>query len=626
MNGPTTRNKEQHGERRARIPAFKQIKTYFALMIVLGMAVPVAVYLLVMQGLGWTAPVFGANGTLALVPPASERVVLYTSLNSKNYFAGIGGNYETLAEPWRKYFANRKQRFKEAHTAAELEKFSDGVLILPSAVALSEAEKAAVLAFRAKGGSVLTTWATGSRNERGEWAGWDFLASMGGRMVGEIPATQQVNNLILNGESPLSHTQPAGQRIFLSKTSEALLRLRGEMVAGRFMNWARVVDAERRDEGAIIFSEMGLAASRSASFAFAESVWESHPLLLYPVIDNTLDWLLRKPVAVRAAWPGAARSAQIFEMDTEEGFASATVFADMMKAINYRASFYVLTSIGVRFPDVLSRLANDFEIGYHADVHEGFKGQPQARQQQRLQTMRAELASVISNPARVTGFRAPLESYDATTETLLQQAGIRHHVAEPSRTEARLPIFAKMDGVDMKDALVILPRTQRDDINIASEQATVEQTAVALIDDFELGIDMGALGLLSVHSQNFMPEATLTKAMPALIERVKQRRAQIWLTSGNEVANWWRARERIKVASIFKGKRLEFDITITGKEPVERAGLIIMLPQKGRMPTIQALKISGVKPSVVKIDEFRAAIVFDSLKPGNHAYQAIFTQ
>lgn len=613
-------------ERRERTPLFKQMKTYLPMIIVLGMAVPMAVYLLVMQGLGWSSPAIAANGTLAPVAASSERVTLYSSLNSTKYFAGIGGNYATLVEPWRQYFASRKQRFSEAHDVDELAKLSSGVLVLPSAVALSAAEREAIAAFRAKGGAVLSTWATGSRNERGEWTGWDFLSSLGSRMVGEIPVTLQVNNLIVNGESPLSHTHPAGQRIFLSKTSEPLLRLRGEMVAARFMNWARIIEPSLRDDAAITFAEMGPAASRSAAFAFAESVWENQPMLLYPVIDDTLGWLSRRPHAVRAAWPSGKRSAQLIEMDTEEGFVNAAVFADAMKALPYRASFYVLTSVGVRFPDVLARLHHDFELGFHADVHDGFKGQGQGLQQQRLQTMRSQLASVIGETRLITGFRAPLESYDATTELLLQQSGIRHHVADPGRTEARLPVFAKMDGVDIEDALVILPRTQRDDINIAASQPSAEQTAAALIDDFELGFEMGALKVLSVHSQNYQADSVLARGMQALIERLKQRRAQIWLASGSEIAAWWRKRDRIKLASTFKGKRLEVELSITGREPVNGATLVVMLPQKGRLPTVQSLKIGGAKPVVAKIDEYRAAIIFDTLKPGNYAYQVLFTQ
>eukprot|EP01041_Mallomonas_annulata_P015070 gene15070-31968_t len=75
-----------NGERRARTPAFKQLKTYLPMMIVLGISVPVVVYLMVMQGLGWAAPAFGANGMLSLVAPSSERVILYTSANSTRYF------------------------------------------------------------------------------------------------------------------------------------------------------------------------------------------------------------------------------------------------------------------------------------------------------------------------------------------------------------------------------------------------------------------------------------------------------------------------------------------------------------------------------------------------------------
>ena len=126
---------------------------------------------------------------------------------------------------------------------------------MPSALALSEAERTEILAFRAKGGAVLATWATGTRNDKGEWAGWQFMESLGAKMVGEIPADAELNHLVLNGESPVSHTHPSGQRIGMDKTSEKLLRFKGDMVAGRFMNWARIPSEERRGEGAIIFSE-----------------------------------------------------------------------------------------------------------------------------------------------------------------------------------------------------------------------------------------------------------------------------------------------------------------------------------------------------------------------------------
>lgn len=611
-------------DRRSRISIFKRFGAYLPLLVVMGLGVPALVYLSLMQTLGWNVPVITMNGVVVFPPGGSKKLLLYASPASKAYFTQIGGNYETLLVPWRNYFSNRKLGYQELQSPAQLQDYKNGVLILPSAAALTDEERAEVQSFRSRGGAVLATWATGSRNGKGEWAGWEFLESMGTRVVGEIPAKDGTDHLILNGESPVTHKQPAGQRIGLTRTSETLLRVKGEMIAGRFMNWARISDAERLGEGAIVFSEPTPGASRTAFFAFAESVWEARPFLMYDVIDDTLQWLKREPAIMRAAWPNGRRAAQIMEMDTEEGFPNALVFASLMKEIDYRATFYVLTSLGRRHPEVLAELARHFEIGYHADVHESFKGQPPKLQEQRIQIMQTEMATVIPDTKDITGFRAPYEGYDGATEQLLHKFGIRHHVADPSRSEARLPLVVKMKDVEPQDALIVLPRTQRDDINLAGPQMTVAQTTSALIEDFNLVLDNGALGLLSVHSQNYQPESTLAKAMPAFTDHLKQYRAQIWLASSGQVASWWREREQVRLSSSTPGKRLEFDITVNGKKPVSGASAIVMLPKKGLLPLVQPMKTGMPKPTVTRIDDYRAAIVFDALKPGNYSYQVTF--
>ncbi len=611
---------------RIRRPFFKRIGPYMHLILVLGLAAPILVYLGIMQTLGWRAPVVGSNGALSYMPSANSNVILYASPHTKAYLQGIGGNYEVLLEPWRNYFSQRKFNFKEIQDETQLRKYKAGVLILPSSVALSASERNEIMAFHASGGSILTTWATGTRNGAGEWEGWKFLEYLGTRMQGELPSDTDANHLILTGESPISHTLPAGQRIFLSKTSEALLRFKGESVGARLMDWARIAGSDRRDEGAIVYSEQATAAGRVVSFAFAESVWESHPLTIFPVLDDTLLWLQREPVIMRAAWPHGKQAAQIIEMDTEQGFTNATTFATMMRAMDFPATFYVLTSVGKLFPEILTGLAREFEVAYHGDIHTSFKGQAVNVQELRLKNMRTEMASAIPNVAGMTGFRAPTEGYDATTEQLLQKMGFRHHTADPNRTDGRLPLVVPMDGVTPQDALIVLPRTQRDDINLHWEKLTAEQTTTALINDADHAFNTGALGLLSVHSQNFNPDSQLPKALPGLLLHLKGLGRPLWVASAGQVADWWRDRDRFKMTSNFAGKRLEFNITVTGDQPLRGASLIVMLPKKGILPTVQSTKIGGKLPIVSKIDDYRAAFVFDSLLPGNYFYQTTFEQ
>lgn len=605
-------------------PFFQRLGFYMPFMIIVGLLVPIMVYLGVMKLMGWQVSKLDVNGGLTYVATVRDNVTLYASSNTDTYFKGIGGNYETLLVPWRNYFINRKASFKEIKNAADLGKQKVGVLILPSALSLSPEERAEIQAYRSKGGSVLSTWATGTRNGKGDWEGWQFLESMGVKMLGEIPVTEDARNLTLQGESPVSHTLEAGQRIWMDKTSEPLLRVKGEMVAARFMDYARITDDARRGEGAVLYSEVAGGLNRAAYFAFAESNWESHPLATYDLIDDTIQWLQRDPALVRAAWPDGKVAAQVIEMDTEQGFPNAIAFAEMMKSIDYRATFYVLTSVGKLFPDVLTMLARDFEVGYHGEVHDSFKGQPASIQEQRIQTMKSEMASVVPDISRMTGFRAPTEGYDATTETLLQKAGIRHHTADPARSGARLPLFVKQEGVGIEDALVVLPRTQRDDINLIKQNLSVAQTRTELTEDFDQAVDTGSLGLLSVHSQNFGPENVLIQAMPGFLEHLKTRRAQVWLASAGQVAAWWRERDRFRLSYKTSGKRVEFNITITGKNPLNGATVMVMLPQKGFLPDVESLKIGMPKPVVTKIDDYRASVVFPSLPAGNYAYQLSF--
>ena len=239
--------------------------------------------------------------------------------------------------------------------------------------------------------------------------------------------------------------------------------------------------------------------------------------------------------------------------------------------------------------------------------------------------MRTEMASVLPELQGAPGFRAPTEGYDAVTEQLLPKFGIRHHTADPNRSTARLPLLSKAEGVEAANALVVLPRTQRDDINLQSEKLTAEQTTKALIDDFDLSLDTGALGLLSVHSQNFKADSVLAAAMPGFLAHLKLRRETLWLASAGQVADWWRDRERFKLSSSSNGRRIEFNITITGQQPLRGATVVVMLPKKGVQAIVEGAKIGMVKPTLAKIDEYRAAVIFDSLAPGSYVYQVSFS-
>lgn len=218
-------------------------------------------------------------------------------------------------------------------------------------------------------------------------------------------------------------------------------------------------------------------------------------------------------------------------MDTEDGFANAIPFASIVKSLDYPATFYLHTSIAKLFPDVVTRLANGFGIGYHGDVHDSFEGQSSQQEELRILMMQSDLNSPLPGTKALTEFRAPTQGYDTTTEQLLQKYGARHHAVDPNRTEGRIPISAKLEGISKEDTIISLLHTRRNDINAYRESLSAKQMAQAPISGVDLAVEYDELGLLNIHGQNFKTDSPLAKAMPRLLVHMKQRSKEAWIAS-----------------------------------------------------------------------------------------------
>jgi peptidoglycan/xylan/chitin deacetylase (PgdA/CDA1 family) len=341
---------------------------------------------------------------------------------------------------------------------------------------------------------------------------------------------------------------------------------------------------------------------------------------------NALCWLQHRPVLYKASWPFPYRAAFVVEMDTEHEFQNARRFAAMVDSRDIRATFYSLTSVAVRFPELVRELAQRHEIAYHADVHDGFKGQPASVQARRLDTMQAQMKSILGDISNVTGFRAPTESYDKTTEDLLMQRGILHHAADPDRTHARVPLFYPNTPGAMQRTLVVLPRTQADDINMLRNSNPDKETLrKRLIGDFDRVLQMGGFGLLSVHSQNFGEGSLLVAALPEFLDHAATYREQVWLAPSVKVADWWRTRERLAYVVSTKGGKLDLDVIVTGEQPLSDVNLIVTNPRADASVRIQAASSGATLPTVKAIDKFRTALVFSDMPAGNYSYSLAFS-
>jgi peptidoglycan/xylan/chitin deacetylase (PgdA/CDA1 family) len=579
----------------------------------------------------------------AIATTSPTQVYLYSSPLTKAFFAANGSNYETLKVKWRVYL-NRSDKgyhevsrsdlheekgYREVSRADLLAGLKPGVLILGSAALLDDQERQAVHAFAQKGGSLMLTWGTGVRNATGRWTGYGFIEDLLDiQVVGKVEAADDDNFLNTFGDSPLTSGLPAGSRMFLGLVGETPLRVKGKWLAGRYANWVRS-PSDPATNGAVAFAEKN--GSRRIFLGFSEASWEFDGRLELPkALDTMMAWLKHEPRVFESAWPFGRLSAQLLEMDTEDRYPNAINFARELDKAGIRGTFYSLTSVAKNYPELVRQLAEKHEIGYHAEVHVGFKGKNTDEQSTRLNTMVRDMGEIIGTRAlgRISGFRAPTESWDATTEKLLRKKGIRHHVTDPSSSDARLPFFSKSEPeLSPEDAIVVLPRTQMDDLNYLAMKLDNQAAAKLIARDFDYLHESGSLGVLSVHSQNYGENGLMTELTPPYIRRLQEHRAEVWSASGEEIEAWWRNRARVHVKAPSKGWTDKgFQLLVDPAGAGKGITLFVLHPVMGKGVKAVVTTAAGQPvPTIQRIDDFRTALVFkDSIKPGMYDYAIQF--
>ena len=564
--------------------------------------------------------------------PEEMPIYLYTSPITEAFFKANGANYGTLLVRWREYL-RPYNGFKMINRRELLAGLKPGVLVLGSAVLLDEQERAAIEAYAGNGGNLLVSWGTGARDGKGSWTGYQFLEKlMDVKVLGTLD--RQQNEWFLNpfGDGPLTWTVPAGKRIYLGRTAETPLRLQAAHLAGRYMEWGRHPGANN-DTGAIAYSEKN--GSRRVMLGFSEVSWEfDQDSDLMPIFDASFAWLRHQMRAYTAAWPQGYTAAHLLEMDTEDKFLGAEGFAQDLEKVGMKATFFCLTSIAKNHKKLVNHLYEKHEVAFHGDVHVGFKGKPAAQQEQRIVTMQKEMMATLQaeHVLRRPGFRAPTESYDADTERLLRQHGFGYHVSQPEQTEARLPFFSRAEeDLSSEQALVVLPRTQNDDLNYTKLKKQPEQIKIQMEKELNYVLEMGALGVLSIHSQNygsggwFNEAGFMRKVVPDYFQRLQKHKDQVWVASGSEISHWWRERARVTQSTGLPAEQLAFQVAAPGT--TKKLSFFITRPKQGKqLPVVEALQGNLPQPKIRVIDEFRVALIFDALAAGKYAYRVQFAQ
>jgi Beta-galactosidase trimerisation domain/Polysaccharide deacetylase len=543
------------------------------------------------------------------------QTYLYRSEATLKYFQSASGDYSKVLDAWRGFAIRESISLKEIDRPLLKSLKRDDVLVLPSVMLMTDAEKSAIDEFVARGGALLATWATGGRDQKGDWLGYQWLKRMLDiDIVADIRQDSEERFLLPYGENLASSQLPAGKRMYLLKTAEPLLRAKAKYSLARYGDWTRSTHTPFASTSAITAND--IKGARRVWIGATEASWAGAQADMDKVLKDLLAWLHRQPTVSLASWPAPFQTAFFVEMDTEDKFENAAVLEKIFDDRGLRGSFYVLTSLALKHPELVKRLAVKHDVGFHADIHTGFKGLSSEQQDFRVRKMMADLKQIIGDTHQAIGFRAPLESYDKSTEIALRARGLRLHVADPGSSDSSLPVFSSSEpGLTSDQALLVTPRTLLDDINYQQmgilKPGSVKQV---LLENLQDKLMNRGLGLLSVHSQNFASDSVLAKEVATLLDEALRLRNKVWLPSGDQIDAWWRGRARVQLSSTrMTGGQIAISVANTGAVDMPSTQLIVSAPNFASKLVISPL-LPGLQ--ITRQDDLRWAISLPILKGG----------
>ncbi|MDZ4187728.1 MAG: hypothetical protein U1D25_06440 [Hydrogenophaga sp.] len=566
-------------------------------------------------------------------------VVLYASPVAQTYWASTGFDGRLNIQLWQRFLRKYSIPFQLITSVDQLESSSGNTLILPSAVALSQREKKAIARFRAKGGSVLSSWLTGVKNERGIDTGFEFMVdTLGVKVAGNTEKDAKDTFMILHGDSPVTHHLPAGMRIWMDRIKGLYpLRLEGKNTAAHIMDWSRKATLGKVSS-LVVFDERLESTgmhSRSIALGYSEQLWVSvNPKLLEAVTHNALQWVMRIPSAYTATWPHPYRSALVTAVDVVDALTDLDMEnAKRLEEVGGRATYYVVNEAAAKSAERLLGLqARGHEIAYLGDRYADFRDQPATVQAQRLDNMRRTMAAHGLAITPASGFHPPMDSYDRQTEKLLNERAFGHLLVTLDASEARLPfLFNTPVGSsptgqpipkNLSSRMVVLPRTQEGPDELV-DNCEPEIGLKPFFREVELSEQMAALTVIPISSKNELTDAQRAE----VFNHFGSRREFTWLTTSGQVADWWRLREGVGVRMGLVDQTLRLSIRIeSGPAPTQAPAIWINLPEMGSTLQLQARGRPIETPRLVAVDAWRTAMLLDRLPPGEYHWDVRFSR
>lgn len=552
----------------------------------------------------------------------SQQTAEYLASFAKDANAAgkVKNEYFGLADFWQSNLQNYQidvELINDEDLTTSLGRYN--LLILPMVHCLSTEQAEAVKQFLAKQHGVIMTQMTGNRDENGREQGWSLLADVtGGRpslaqQGGDSAAPLQFNFV---SETPITASIPPGARISVMGYDQPVslsLREARTRASGIWQQKFLPADNKPRDNAAVAYGSY--LGGRFAWIGFStrsltgdRETWDTFDR----VLRNAVEWTAFHSVAGKAAWPNT-RAAALFGIQAEQEVARGRLLQEEFTARDIRPAFFVDPQILSINRYSLEQTLPHVELGAHVQVPvTQLKEGLDTAFDQRLQQIHNEFATQLNS--QITGFTLPEKPQKNTGDTFTRIGFEWVWVENQLRSTPVIPLIPHQPLFRRLRAPVYIFQSVNSDRQLLETENfhDPQQLLRQLQREYNFATDLGGLYTITLHSDLIGSDAYLA-IVPPFLDAVRKR-DDVWFTTPDEVATWWRQYDNVRVRVADGTERITLIVTNEGRQEIPEIRVQVYPPRPMTDVTIRAERIYAPIPQhSVHTRDNRIDLVFRNL-------------
>lgn len=552
--------------------------------------------------------------------PDFRAAVLQSEYTAR--FLGTARDYEAHIHYWQELLQQLMlpcDSISDAQLESDLKRYR--LLVLPSAVCLSTKETANIRAFLNEGGGVICTWAAGTRDEQGNWKGWDFLRELTGADSFRRQERAPPWFISFAAGSPTTAGVPAGTRAQVASPE----RLEATVLdADAYWSDARLfpVDSTRTGNFQAAALHRQLERGRVVWYGFQENsavAGGNDKAILNSALGDGVAWASQRALVTLNPWPSPYAAAAILALDVGDDYENAAYAADRLLREQAKGTFFCPADTLKKNPELMRNLEGAGEVALE-ETPPTFPGAA------RVVPWMFHIESSRWKLWRLGGtWAAGLDSLQAafSSQALRALAGARfRYYLVSAEGNSVLPVILRISqsaGIfHRRLELVQLARMTDDDLHLSpfgvmglDPQWIVQR----LLSDFEIVSGLGGLYILSYHTQG-LSSPEYAGVLSTLVGQLRSHGT--WVTTADEVAGWWAKRSKLSIRiSSHEPGALRLTLACHSKGPIEGVALSIFPPTSLHQARVIPAG-AGAPPSqaISEPSDGRIKLTFGKIDPG----------